>query len=579
MSASSVVRTSAAVAGEVVRLVLVEPVRAGRLRGSGWAPGLRAIVALALTALVGAGVLVLSAPTIRRHSDLTVALGGDLVYPRWTTPVFLGLTVLTLALLHAASLHLTAWLRLGTLVMVALAVTGVVIDSVGSSTAASVVTFVGAGLLAALTALRWRGDFRWWEFVVSLVLIGATMGVAIRLGAERSQPFGFDFAPVALTLTMQLVASLAIPFTFVAGLAFAQLAVLLTHRVGGVVEERVGSSRWLAVLVAVVAAADLALVGHHLRRPTDSGASHLEEWVAAGVLLAVALGVAVLVVLRASRPAGRLLDRLEDAVSGLALPVALAVTVVALVVLVVSRVGSQLVRIFDDPDLAFDDAVETLTGTGPTTWTRVAVGAALVAWAVWQQRRQPLPAVLAATIGVTLLVTMVGNVTEQRVELPWTSEALTDVAAVATIAVLVALVAARRLDRRRLVALGIALGLSLAFSVRSTFDAPFVAVFGLGATGALFLGVLWATLTDADDANADSPRYPRPARVLFFLANSLLAMTSLAFVSVADAKDLGVDIGDFAVLGDDYLGTGLLLAAYSVLAWELLSSRGPGRPT
>ena len=54
-------------------------------------------------------------------------------------------------------------------------------------------------------------------------------------------------------------------------------------------------------------------------------------------------------------------------------------------------------------------------------------------------------------------------------------------------------------------------------------------------------------------------------------------MTTLAFASVADARDLGVDIGAFAVLGDDYLGTGLLLSAYAVLAWELVTAQAHPR--
>jgi hypothetical protein len=195
-----------------------------------------------------------------------------------------------------------------------------------------------------------------------------------------------------------------------------------------------------------------------------------------------------------------------------------------------------------------------------------------VAWGAWRRRASPLLSVLAATIGVTLVVTMARNVTDGRADLAWTSESLTDVAAAVTTVVLVGLTVAGRVTRRRLLALGIALGLSLAFSVRSTFDAPFVAVFGLGATAAVFLGVLWATLTDAEETNADSTRYPRPARVLFFLANAQLAMTTLAFLSVASTDTLGLDLGPFATLGDDYLGTGLLLTAYSVLAWEVATA-------
>ena len=45
-----------------------------------------------------------------------------------------------------------------------------------------------------------------------------------------------------------MIAGLSVPFTFVAGLAFAQLATLLTHRVATVVDEHVGPSRAVAAL-------------------------------------------------------------------------------------------------------------------------------------------------------------------------------------------------------------------------------------------------------------------------------------------------------------------------------------------
>ena len=148
-------------------------------------------------------------------------------------------------------------------------------------------------------------------------------------------------------------------------------------------------------------------------------------------------------------------------------------------------------------------------------------------------------------------------------------------ATLATTAAAVVLAASRRLTRRRVLALGIALGLALAYSVRSAFDAPFVALFGLGATAAVFLGVVWTTLTGASATNADSPRWPQPARVLLFLGNALLAMTTLAFLSVASIGALGVDVSDFASLGDDYLGSALLLSAYAVLARELTAPQAP----
>jgi hypothetical protein len=566
----ALVRAVAAALAEVVRLVLVDPVRGGRLRSERWPPGLGAIVALAGTSFVVAAALVLAGPSLRQHSDLVSALNGDLVYPRWTTPVFLALVVLTLALLHAASLHLSPWLRLGVLLFVVLAVLASALDTFDDNPAASLVSASGALLLVLLTAARWRAAFRWWEFVVSLLVIGATLGVATRLVGDRAQPFGFDPTPTTLVQMAQLVSTLSVPFTLVAGLAFAQLALLLTRQVGTVVDERVGPTPLLGVVVGVVAVVQVVLVVLHLRAPTESGSSHLAELAAAGLLLAVALALA-LTILRAGRGHAGVWDRLDDAVTTVAFPFAAALSASVLAALVLTRVDTQISRFTGGERLYLDDLADALFETATVAWTRILVALGLLAWALWQRRRRPLPAAFAATVGTVVLVTAAGRASDRAVDLPWTSEALTDVGGVAWLVVLVALATTRRLDRRRLVAVGTGLGLSLAYSVRSTFDAPFITLFGLGASAAVFLGVVWATLTDAEEANGDSARYPRPARVLFFLANALLAMSTLAFLAVADTEGLGVDVSAFGTLGDDFLGTGLLLAAYAALAWELLS--------
>ena len=437
---------------DVLGRVFVAPVREGRLRTAGWPTGLRSVSALALAAYVAAAAVLLAAPWARRHSVLDSGLGGEVIYPRWSLFVFLALAALTLALLHAASLHLPAWLRIGVLVVSVLALVEMAITPLETGRAPHMVSWVGSGLLALLTAVRWRARFRWWEFATSFLVIGVTMAVVTRLVAREEAQAGLDATPTALTLTMGLVSVLAVPFTFVAGLAFAQLALLLAHRASEVVRDRVRRTWPVALLVAVVAAVDLVLVARRLAEPTATGASRLAESASGAVVLAAAVG------------AGLLLQRQRHRVDGL------------------------------------DGAV------------------------------------LAASVA------------------------------------LVVLAALRRLGRSRLVALGAVLGIALAWSVRSTFDAPFVALFGLGATAAVFLGVLWATLTDAAEVNDDSAAYPRPARVQLFFGNAVLTMTALAFLAVTRAGQVGIDLSGFAALGDTYLGTGLALAAYSVLVGEAVAA-------
>ena len=544
---------------DVLGRVFVTPVREGRLRAAGWPVGLRPVTALALTAYAAAAVLLLSAPWARRHSVLDSGLSGEVVYPRWSLFVFLTLAALTLALLHAASLHLPAWLRIGALVVVALALVELPVTPLETGRGPHVVSWVGAGLLVVLTAARWRARFAWWEFAASFLVIGVTMAVVTRLVARLEAPAGLDATPTALTLTMGLVAVLAVPFTFVAGLAFAQLALLLAHRATEVVGERVRRTWPVALLVGVVAVADLVLVVRRLGTPTPTGASRLAESGSGALLLAVAVAGGLL--LQRHRSLDRV-DRLEGAVSRLALPIGLLVTITQVPVLLVSRLHTQVVRWHGDDPLRLDRVRDVLSDPDALTWTRVAAGLGLVGWAVWQRRRLTLPAVLAASIGTVVVST--------EVDLPWTPDAVNDAAVVAASVALVVLIGVRRLDRGRLLALGAVLGIALAWSVRSTFDAPFVALFGLGATAAVFLGVLWTTLTDAAEVNEDSEAYPRPARVLLFLGNAVLSMTALAFLVVTRAGQIGIDLSGFGTLGDLLLGTGLLLAAYAVLVRQVV---------
>jgi len=552
---------------DVLARVFVEPVREGRLRATGWPTGLRAVTALALAAYVAAAGLLLSAPWARRHSLLGSGLGGEVSYPRWSLSVFLALTALTLALLHAASLHLPPWLRVGALLVVGLALVELPVTPLDAGRAPHVVSWVGAGLLAVLTVVRWRSRFGWWEFVASFLVIGVTMAVASRLVARLEAPVGLDAGPTALTRTMGLVAVLAVPFTFVAGLAFAQLALLLAHRASEVVDDRVGRTWPIAVVVAIVAVADLVLLARRLRVPTATGAGRLAEAGSGLLLLLIALGVGYLLQ-RGSVPDR--VELLDGAVSRLALPVGLLVTITQVPLVLVTRLHTTLVLWSGDDPLRLDDVRDALGDADLLAWSRIAAGAGLVGWAFWQRRGQALSAVLAATIGIVVLSAEVSPATHGAVSLPWTPDAVNDAAVVVSSAALLVLAALRRLDRARLVALGAVLGIALAWSARSTFDAPFVAVFGLGATAAVFLGVLWTTLTDAAEANDDSTAYPRPARVLLFLGNAVLTMTALAFLALTRAGHVGIDLSAFGTLGDLLLGTGLLLAAYAVLTVPML---------
>ena len=53
-----------------------------------------------------------------------------------------------------------------------------------------------------------------------------------------------------------------------------------------------------------------------------------------------------------------------------------------------------------------------------------------------------------------------------------------------------------------------------------------------------------------------------PTRVLFVLANVLVAISILAFTSLARDPTATINLDDFAMLGDQVLGTALLAATF-----------------
>ena len=578
MRVTAAPRVAVAAAAELVRATLGEPIREGRLRDTHWPYGLRAIVALAIAAFVGAAMLVLAARPIRVHSELTVGVSGELVFPRWALFLFLLLTVLALALLHTSSLHLVWWLRLLVPAIVVLVVLTMATDHLDQDKAPHIVSWIGCGLLVLLTALRWRSAFAWWEFAASLAILGGTTAATFRLEGRYAGPNGYDTTPIGTTLTMQSLAILAVPFIVVSGVAFAQLALVLASRVGVVVDEQVSAAGWLVVLSLLLAAADLTLAVRRLRTPTAYGAPHLPVALAGlALLLVVVLGVLAQARAQKARAAGadRGVDGLEKALSTVAMPVAVVVTALVIAELLVSRIDIQVVNVRDRQHLVLGWLEDDLTGSHALVASRFGAGLLLVGWAVWQRNRSPLPALLAGSVGLGLATAWLRRATGGAVELPWTTDSVNDAASLVAVVSLVVLALRRRLTRTRLVALGLALGIGFAWSVRSAFDAPFVALFGLGATAAVFLGAIWSMLTGASAANGDSPGYPRPARVLFFLGNGVLAMAVLAFGALGRTRSVGLDTLAFGALGDTYLGTGLLLTAYGLLAVAVWQDRAP----
>ena len=549
---------------KVVDQVLVRPVRTGRLRTSGWPAGLGAIVGLVVTAyLVGVAGVVLSGP-IREHSSIAAVLGTALTLPRWTLFLFTSLVVLCLALLHTATMHLPVWARVGGLAIVVLTLAeAATVDT--DPRGAGRLTGWGACLLCiALTAVRWRARFAWWEFVVSLAVLGGSFTVMLRAAAASAQPLGFDVAPLVTTTAIQTISALGVPAAVVAGLAFAQLTVSFTHRVG----EAIGAGgRWLVRLVTAVAGARMLMTAGHIGRPTDTGVSRLCE-VGSAVLLVVLVAVVSLVVLGRQPRSLPALSTLDEVVGVVALPAAVALTLTVVPSVLFLGFGRILSTLQDGRPSPLSEVGSALGTTTTIVVARVVAALAMGAYAVLLRRcGQVAAALVVGVCGLVLLTLQVRRLLGDAFRIAWTDESVNDLVSTLAIVALVVFAARRALTRRRTLALGIMIGLSMAYSVRSALDVPLTALLGISGTATVLLGLLWSTLTQGEHATRGTARFPTPARVLLYVGSTLSAVTALAFLAVARMPSVGIDLSGFAGLGDQILGTGLLLAAYAVLAW------------
>jgi hypothetical protein len=110
-------------------------------------------------------------------------------------------------------------------------------------------------------------------------------------------------------------------------------------------------------------------------------------------------------------------------------------------------------------------------------------------------------------------------------------------------------------------------GFATVLSTRSSIEAV------LGVSAALLLGLIWRFLIAGSDANGDSPRFPRPSRVLLVLGFNLLAMVALTFYRVSmSSADL---LDTYQTGGDRVLGGALLLGALIAAAQAVLRGDDP----
>lgn len=578
-------------AGFVVfwRGLIANPIRHGRLRDTAWPVGLRPIAVVGIVAFCLAVLLILGSPLIRAALPLSVNVGaGVLSLPRLMLPTVLWLVILSLAFMQTAALHtrLRTTVLLTTMTSLVLLFIGsfdLGVNAVGGVTITPGKAFSVVAVIAiiVLVALRRRSAFAWWEFATVLAITGLSAVVSLGRSAAQSAPFGLDFVPTTASLVMSSLGLLAVPAALAAGVAVAEFAIIAAtaavaavHRPLTRVRDR-GVLRGVPIvlIVAFVLVALWRIVEVTLGLFAGVGAEVDPAQLPLPLGMVAAAGLVWWGISRVRRTAptriGDVMIRLDD----VSFPVAAALSVTLAPVLIV-LLSSQVVTAWGADRTAIAGVfviADALRGTTAVTIVRAFVGVSLLVAAFVAARRgsRGLPELLGA-IGLIALVSLLPFIAESPPR--WSSEAIAVIIALGSIALTAVLAVRRQLDGRRLALLTVALLLSAAAAWRDVLADPLSVLIGSGGIALVLFGFVWGFVTDADVTHHESAAYPRPARVMLFLANAVFGVTVLAFGTLARDLDVGINLDAFAQFGDTLLGTALILAVV-IAVWVAAASK------
>ena len=555
----------------LVRRVIVEPVRTGRIRTADWPSGLLPVAVVGVAAIALAVLLVLGSGLLRAILPLTLLdLGRVVVIPRALDWLLFALTALSLTLAMTGALHARAWLRwvmtgFSILILLFPSVIGLD-DAIGAR-----VLGIGASIaLIVAVAVRGGRRFRWWDFVLVGALIGGGLIGSVGIITATVGAFGFDVAPSILVITLTTLGNLATPSAVAAGAVMAEIAVGTASWTVGEVRRRIGLGAVVVILVVVLVWRAVDVAG--LVRPVAAAPGLWAVYAAWAAVLLVVVGGWMLLVRRISPAADRpSLRGVLDDLGGVTLPIAalLTINVLGTVLTVLSSVLAgfgapapvtavlDLVYAFLVGDAAFRVAM-TATGIG-----------AIVTGIVLARRGRPSIALLLLAVGTTTLLLWIGQV----VELP--DRGLDDALATAItlIGIGALVIAAVRRSRGILASATTILLIAALYAHREVLADPVAAIIGAAGVGAVLFGQVWGFITGSGPANRDSSRYPRPSRVLLVLGATLFSITLLAAAALwRDAEGI-IPFDSFARVGDTIFGGAVVSVAALIAVRSVIRDR------
>lgn len=537
---------------DIVWLTIVQPVRDGRPRGSGWPVGLGPIVATILT-LYGLLTLAVVLAGPLRGADTLVVTPSGLTIPDAGAWLCIAGVVLSMVLLQTAALHLPWWVKLFSLMTVAIAL--LYFTTAGATDPLLIVgSLLGLLVLVVLTIVRWRAGFAWWEFVVVTIALAGAVFIPMA-GSASTRSLNTDWRGVAVEGGLLTLGNLAVPALLVAGAALAQIAV--TASFSGVAAATRELPRRALQL------AGLLLVGWsavELARAFGEPENAPSGWVGSALALAVVAALQVGVLTVAGRPpAWSDLDEDSTQVNYLVTVGSIALLLLQPVPTILREVGRIV-----GPEWLYtaSDAYVSLVGSDTAlTITRLAVGVIGLGIAVPLARRgRPWAAMFMSSLTVLVLFQLFRT---QGFD-AWAGNTVPQMSGLLLIVLLVTaavLLIGRRLTLARVAALASGILLCVIYPHRAILDDPISALLGFSGIGAVLFGLIWRVLTEGDITREATPRWPVPARVLLYCASALLGVTSAAFVALTRSSGGTLDVAMFADAGDYLLGTPLFITA------------------
>ena len=547
--------------------VLVDPVREGRLRNREWPFGLGAVVALAYVAYAVGVLLVMSSSAIRERAELSISSASSATLPRAYVWVLLALVIFALALFQTSAMHASVWLRIVglTLCVIVMGTWSIRYTSLSGGLVEMVLGIVLIIGLIVFTLVRGPRPFAWWEVPVVLLLIGGSVVVGVELVNRTARPLGYDFVSSHLTSTMTTLAPAALPAAVAAGLSVAEITVSgtlwATRLVTAAAARRVAYLILASLLVLRLVQAGWELASwDFIRYPPNVFLTWL--------LLAGLYGGLSVLLLRLAGGRDRLVvSRMPERMASMSLALGLGLVGLSFVAIVILGVFAVAASVAPNQVGATTGAwQQSLTSIAGPNIFRIVFAVALVGLAIRSARRgQAATGLLLAAVAVVVLARVLSWATDGVLDAGTGAGALNLIATVVLVVAIAVTALRRRLTPARAIGFSGALVLSALLASHDFVSDPVGALLGFSGAALVLFGLTWGLFTDSGYANEGSKRYPVPTRVLFVLANVLVAISILAFTSLARDPTATISLDDFAVLGDQVLGTALLAATFVVV--------------